>query len=554
MDKYKEIIKKHPLFFVLLISLIIFLSSLSFLSLKYQSTATDDFIGRNEDNLTDILDYHFIATNFALTNQFPIVGYLTDTGYYKIHSDINTDAIYLSVFKKYGPVASFVRPPLYPLLIGCIYKLFGYKFYYNQLFNIFLLSLIAALIVLLGYQTWGGRGFVSGLIGSILFLLFSERKFMVRTMDIEIFLCFVFFLICAFTFLIRIDSNKFYFFSFGFVVGLGLLTKSASLSFFPLVFPLYLLHRYGRERFRDILKSVAFMFAGIVLVILPYTTYINHIQKTTESSRTLWSLNVSRDMYPVEFNNWKEFQNCSGTNQKCLDAITYFAKTIYIYQCRTTKFLFITNSIGEASLHFNNEASIEDGDMRIEWMFIKNSFYRKIDTGQSYILKLTSFYCHFPSYLIKVPIARLLFSSSVSPLFYWLGATLWALYHIRLRLVKMKKKIFNKILNLLIFLVAFVSVYYCFFPFNCVVLYFFLPIICIGFASFKYGSEPFLSLAYPLLWICPLLFVLGLYGGERFLRMADPTSCLITAYYGTYLFYSFANTKSESVTQEEYIS
>ena len=94
MGKIKYILNTQTRVCVLLFCISLFTFSYFYLSLQNIATAKDDFIGRNEENLTDLLDYHFIATNFLFTNQFPIVGYMRESSAYRY---IQTESLILFI-------------------------------------------------------------------------------------------------------------------------------------------------------------------------------------------------------------------------------------------------------------------------------------------------------------------------------------------------------------------------------------------------------------------------------------------------------------------------
>jgi len=75
----------------------LFVFSCLYLHSKYSKTDTIDFVGQDEQgdpNEIDELDYHFVATNFALAGRFPVTGFLMDTSIYEIKREWWLDYVY----------------------------------------------------------------------------------------------------------------------------------------------------------------------------------------------------------------------------------------------------------------------------------------------------------------------------------------------------------------------------------------------------------------------------------------------------------------------------
>ena len=525
---------------VILSCAVLFILSFSLLTLRYQSTSGIDSIGGGETD-PDILDYHFISVNFALTNQFPVTGYILDTSIYKIQYDKTLDDLFLNMFKKNGSVTTFARPPLYPLVLGCIYKIFGYKIYFVQRLNILLLSLIISLTPLVGFKTWGMIGYWAGLIGSGLFAALGCQNYLIETVDVEIFIAFVFFLLSSIGLILRVTSRPFLFFAFGLSIGLGLLAKPVIVAF-PFLYASYLLLKHSKSNFRPILVRIAVLFVGVFLVILPYTIYINHQHETTIDQREAWIKRVSATMSNIEYNDYSEMPPCNINDfDQCIPVFKDYIKTMFITHCSTRSFIIITNSGGPQLFYQNNELSIDGKPLHFEWAYVKNSFYRKYFANEPVMVKLFHFYSKYPSYIFRIPMARLSYTAGKAPLLYWLSAALFGLCIIQRRQTNLKNKKMKGFINLLIFMLTAASLICSFIIFQYATILLFVPLFLIGILLYRPVDEQKIPVVFPTLWMSLFLFVFVLYGHERFTRVANPLVCLSIGYYAILMITTFIN-------------
>jgi len=522
--------------FILFSSFCLFFFSCAYLHSKYAANETEDFIGQNEqDNMDiDVLDYHFLATNFAFTDRFPVTGYLMDTSVYKIKYDRDISSIYLEMFRQNGPVTSFMRPPLVPLIVGCMYKVFGYKYYFNLRLNILLLSLVVALMPVVGFFNWGRPGYWSGVVGAFLFLKSAHDHWFLNTMGIDVFSAFSFFLVFAIGSYADRKEKLFYYAIWGISIGLSLLIKPI-LTILPIVYAGFMLIKYRLPA----AKKILMMFAGILLAVLPWTVYINCVQRNTMAEREAWCAKVAAGTGKLELT--KENVNLLSESKDILNkSETILVRTMWMYHSRTTGFIFITNSFGDGFLNLNNEFCNSAG-IHYEWMFVRSSFYRShCSDSQPAIIKILSFYYHNPSFIYSIPIMRFLYPFIEDyHRYYWLSAALWGLCVLQLQLYAVRNKWvrFVSFLSLL-FITALVYVFSFFFsPYA--VLLLFLPLFCSGFFFLRSDRGRISPPIYPIMWLCLFISIIFLVPKPIYMLIAMPVSCLCIAYFSLSLLSGF---------------
>jgi len=121
---------------------------------------------------SDEWDYQTIAVNFACGHGFHVTGSLEKPEVYKFGNVDNGTYEKLELLKG---ITDIHRPPLYPLFIGLVYKLFGVNPYLIVIFQLLLLCIVAAGLPLLGYFLWQNKGFYSGIISGVIFIIFNYR-------------------------------------------------------------------------------------------------------------------------------------------------------------------------------------------------------------------------------------------------------------------------------------------------------------------------------------------------------------------------------------------
>jgi hypothetical protein len=143
--------------------------------------------------------------------------------------------------------------------------------------------------------------------------------------------------------------------------------------------------------------------------------------------------------------------------------------------------------------------------------------------------------------IFRIPLARFIFASNTYPLFYWLAGAIWGLGVLQQRLLGIKNLKIKGPLLFLVLLLAVVSFVLCFVPFKYSAVSVFIPFFLLGLIFFRRDFEQKISLVYAFVWLCPFLFILMVYSGERFARMAEPVSCLCIVYFSFLIVKVFAD-------------
>jgi hypothetical protein len=241
---------------IALYSLLLFLFTLLLAGYQQRAYQNQDSILREVPDV-DELDYHFMAVNLALNNEFPVIGYLTDTAAYKIryipNHPLGVDVMYLNMLKTAGPVTVFARPPLFSFLVGILYKIFGVYLSVLLWFNIFLFACLTTLLAFTGWRIWHLPGYLAGLAGVALLFIYPAYSFV--TMELEIFAALLFLLLFYAAWQIVHSGKPVYFLLFGMVAGLEMLNRPSIV----FVFPFFLLYYYfslGKPENRSCFLSV----------------------------------------------------------------------------------------------------------------------------------------------------------------------------------------------------------------------------------------------------------------------------------------------------------
>ncbi|MFC1806832.1 tetratricopeptide repeat protein [Candidatus Omnitrophota bacterium] len=161
--------------------------------------------------------------------------------------------------------SAFEALPLFPYLLGFLYKVFGYNLLIPRLFSIILASLSCLLIYLVTKKLFGN---IAGICAGVIAALYGPLIFysgLLAPSSVAIFLyCLV--ILCI---LLIIEKETFIrFFTLGLLLGLASLSRAGILLFIPAIFFWFLLK--AKERKGTALR-VLIGFLGLICIILPVT-------------------------------------------------------------------------------------------------------------------------------------------------------------------------------------------------------------------------------------------------------------------------------------------
>lgn len=489
----------------------------------------------------DELDYHFMAVNLALKNQFPVIGFLADPKAYNISYKLNVplgvDSMYLDMFHTAGSVHTFARPPLYSLLVGLVYKVFGVRLCVLIWFNIVLIVFSASLLPYMGYKIWARTGLIVGLITSVIFLKFQDFSYI--KMDVEILSNLLFLSIFFIALLIQKSDtfNKRLF--LGILIAMEFLCKPVIIFFVPLYLLFYYFSNKGFSLRRYLLNS-SVVFLGLAIVILPWSAYINREKKISENERAVWASKIEASMTPpLMYNNIEEIAHSEANT---IHALKNFIKYIYIRHTESEKNpIFVTNQFrqGLGLMFLNNEYCIHNladmGAFGWLWQCIRTSYYNTHHLDASNLMKVFYFYVENPSYVYLI-LAQRLKCSAEYPLIFWLAPALYAIIVIA---HKSLLQIDNKRIRQLFLGVMVAAMFFCirtaFFaggietPLLRVGV--FLVPAFIGLFFWKHKLDKEMSGVFYVCWLSIFLFILLVYGDQRYTKTVFAINCFAVVFY-----------------------
>jgi 4-amino-4-deoxy-L-arabinose transferase-like glycosyltransferase len=484
----------------------------------------------------DELDYHFIAVNFALKNQFPVLGYLDKPSAYKFRYTPDVDNLYLNIFKVSGPVYTFIRPPLYPLLVGMMYKIFGFHLSTLIWINILMVAATIGLFPYIAFNIWSVPGFFAGLLASI--IMFFSMNYRIMLMDIEILGALLYFVMFYLALLIEKDDLWKYRLCLGILFGLELLERPT----FIFLIPFYLIYYYlfkNQASFASYLKKILPIILGIILLILPWILYSNYIQMETVAERKTWAEKTMANVEkPVLFNSKKEI---AGSHKNTVIALQNLVRFKLVRDLRiNNEFLYEDDGL----LYVNNEYCINNiADMDCYgwlWKFIRTSYYNTHNTSHNTVAKVMHFYLDNPGYIYKIPLERLKFSAEY-PLIFWLAPALWGLSVICFAISALKNNL-CRILCKTALWILFIGFYILAFDPNISghvrKVMAFVPVYVIAALLWKRHYNSMLPIIYPLFWLSIFIYILFIWGDMRFTFIMLPINCCVIFYY-SYTFIKF---------------
>lgn len=519
------------------VGVIILLCFTAALHQRYQPYFAQQSIFREHADFDD-LDYHFIAANYALAGRFPYLGFLVPEKDYQFRYEKGkpdgVDAIYLNVFKEVGPVLTFVRPPVYPLAVGVLYKVFGYRLSVLLWFNIFLLAAMAALFPLIGYALARLPGVAAGIAAAV--LLYYVHDFEPYRMDVEIPAALLLLLFFYTTVLYYQKNKSSYVGLAGLLTGLLLLTKP-SIIFLPVLFfaGAFLIAKTNRGK--RLLGQAMVFAAGVAVVVGAWSLYINGQKELTAVSRQQWGSKVKATMPLIAIDSLQQLE----TNPT-LDLLVYkdLVKTFLLLHTQSdSSTVFLGNQFrgGTSLLYLNNEYSVTSGmgSFGWAWKIMRHSYYNTHHLSSSNIMKVFYFYTENPQYIYQIPLKRITCTAEKYPLVFWLAPLLWALCVLVCRAAAVNKVGLRWALLLLLWSAAaagcWLSVTENVLPQGVVPVLLFVPVYLVALGLYKNEFNGRLSAAYPIVWGSIFLFIVVVLGDHRFTKIAMPLNCFAIAFY-----------------------
>lgn len=241
---------------------------------------------------SDEWDYQAIAVNFATGHGFHIAGHYEKPEVYKFGQ------VEPGTFEKQEllkGIPNIHRPPLYPLVLGVVYKIAGIHPSAVVILQLFLLCLAAASLPLLGFKLLKTKGFIAGLMSAAVFISFNYKM-------AEIFLpgqAFTVFFICAFIYVTEHFFRKRTPLAAGAsacILGISLLFHATMILVAGFI-GIYLIFSLFRQNNKYEFLNLSVYICVLLLVLLPWHLYAYktlHILKKEAAVTLSLSLDSTR--------------------------------------------------------------------------------------------------------------------------------------------------------------------------------------------------------------------------------------------------------------------
>ncbi len=509
----------------------------------------------------DYLVYQTEAVNLikgsALGNQTVFEKYKYD--------NVNVDSTTLQGFiPKCQNKSITCVPPVYPMFLALIYKLFGVSPLIVRYFQLFLLIFVASFIPLLLFFLFNEKGFILGILAGFIFIT-TQYNLANEIMTEPLMVFFSFLTLCSITFFER-RNNVFSASVLGIILALALLVKGIIL--FVVIF-YFILLLFQSLKGKKYCKSWIIVASVFIMVLIPWIIYSNIndglIQKRTASKQELSIMinkinniiydktyycnendrldsikklitNYQSILSENELLNFNYIINDSGLNvqekiellraslvkfnyniRELLDSKCFKMKSgNYIY-FNKKKLVIISTNHEQNILESNNENCL-DGDLHKNELIVQtydNNYY------QSSLLRVLNFYYSHPN-LILIIFPHKLYAGYHNFIFFLLLMALIISDFIMLQF-KNKHKLLNKIEKIFLFGLVPTLLFFCNYNFIGFIFCFVLAILIICFSIARNTPLQIFNLpkSFMLFIINFILITLIFFGSERFTSIVN---------------------------------
>lgn len=495
---------------------------ISYLFLAISLSIFTFLVSEQEINLinyeeTDALHYQILAVNLAHHYSFPDMRIREDLSNYKL--DLSSKVklgSYFQAKKFFNNTLKdiFIKPPLYPLLIGLIYSTFGVNPNFILYFHLVLICFSSVFILKLANQIFGSSGVIIGLSAGIAYysITITDTTNLFPHFLVQFLLLLVFITISSHN---SLRSSKKQFF-IGLVFALALLTNG-NIVFIPFLYFLTQLISFIKNKSFN--KSY-YAFLGFGFILLPWLIYANLKLLQSSEERKIWKVNLieemSPKMYPGPF-----LVDCSAPSKSDSAIISQVVDKIFS-TFGDDGFVVVSKQLfGDEILSAHNEFC-EDGSYHPEWRYLENSYYNLNHSNQNPLLRIVGYYTDNPDSLIKNIVGKFYGTSYKFSVYYYLVGLL-------LGLLALSKIFKPKRMELI---VLFVLLSYFLIPFALGVFLFLIILLLAFINSLFDNNEKF----YLKLWcfaMCNTALITMLFVGEpRYIQILDPFLFIALVYLG----------------------
>jgi 4-amino-4-deoxy-L-arabinose transferase-like glycosyltransferase len=176
----------------------------------------------------DEWEYQVIAVNHYYGHGFLTTGKIEETGKYRF-SQLSTDKL---KFWENKSGKAYYRSPFYPAFLILCYKIFGVNPLAVKLLQLVLVFMAGLLLIRVGEQLYGNKGFIIGSV-SYLFFIFINYRFAEHLMPENWQLVWISLILIFLSF--HYSNRPVYSVALGAVLGISVLNKGTTFLIFPIV-------------------------------------------------------------------------------------------------------------------------------------------------------------------------------------------------------------------------------------------------------------------------------------------------------------------------------
>ncbi|MCG3167492.1 MAG: hypothetical protein POELPBGB_03284 [Bacteroidia bacterium] len=457
------------------------------------------------------------------------MGFLGDEKKYAInHLESNTVKDYLKCrFSKSGTIPFLAKPPLYGLSLGIVYRIFHPELKYAYCLNFLFFTGTLFLLVFVGNTLHNKYGVLLGIASATVYALLLKHRLsdVLPSAMLTFILCSVS-LFCIYA--VKTYSTK-YFSLLGISIGLGLLTKG-DINFLAFLIPVFLLYFFFTKR--KIIIKLFVLFISVAAVLIPWIIFVNITRIENKKAMTAWKTKLAETenlcmLDTTKNEDWENRGAVIRNNEYGKLASHHFGR-----YANSDKAIFISNQVTtDEFLSVHNEFNV-DGHWHPEWRFRTTSIYNNNYKDASVPFKIARFYIDYPSFIFKIPMAKLMRTTSSEFSFFLLSAFLFGCF---LWLMKINSE--KRSLKFLFLIFSFILLFvFSWFNYPAYIVYsssFFFSSLFL----FKREMMKAIPFIFPLFVFSSYLIILIFYGDQRFTDVVEPLTIFSTLYF-LYLMFS----------------
>jgi 4-amino-4-deoxy-L-arabinose transferase-like glycosyltransferase len=353
----------------------------------------------------DIIEYQCMAVNLSEHDRFPFTGFIGKIEDYNITTieQLSLSAsTFVDIVAEAGPIVHHSKPPLYPLILGVAYKLFGNRPNVAYGLNALLTAFICVSMTLVAYQSFGHLGAGLSISSVILYALTSAPMLTVVTPN---------FLYGAILISILVltahgqtgQTDHYKLAAIGLTCALLMLVRSNGIPV-ALLLICYLSGQLWKERDFFRIKTLA---VSLIIPVVVWTIFINIIVSTTRDEREAWYKNI-QEMIEANDVKKKDYSGFHSLNdQETLRATILHVYSKYAERGPVLLTKQVNWSSGEELLGAHNEITAEDGWFHPEWRNFPNLYHNRLHLDRHPLERVLRFYIDNPTLICRTVMSKL---------------------------------------------------------------------------------------------------------------------------------------------------